>query len=350
MSNKLSVVEASEASLVEYHSLRNTCGLLDLGERGRLCLTGVDRVSFLHGQITQDIKSLCFGHGAFAALVDAKGKIQSDLNVYQLKDEILLDFEKGYTQTIMQRLQQYLVSEDVEIVDPSEIYTLFSLQGPKSPQVLKNLFPDIVVPEKTWHFSEVDNDDGAVYICRRPRFGSDGFDLFVPESIQEGLRLQLMAAVELQGGSEVGQLASDLARIQAGVPKMGVDMTSANLVQETGLASSMISFQKGCYIGQEVISRIRTVGKVNKSLCRLSLESLPSSSGEMSAALTADGKEAGTLTSLAKIPGQNAQIMGLGYVKRAFLEDFDSLCLIGNEGNPVKARILGQPSTTGING
>ena len=350
MSNKLSVVEASESSLTEYHSLRDTCGLLGLGDRGRLCLTGVDRKSFLHGQITQDIKSLCFGHGAFAALVDAKGKIQSDLNVYQLKDEILLDFEKGYTQTIMQRLQQYLVSEDVEIVDPSGFYTLFSLQGPKSPQVLKNLFPDIVVPEKTWHFRELDNGDGSLYICRRPRFGSEGFDLFIPESIQEGLRLQFMAAVELQGGSEVGQLASDLARIQAGVPKMGVDMTPANLVQETGLASSMISFQKGCYIGQEVISRIRTVGKVNQSLCRLSLESAPSSSGKMSAALMVDDKQAGTVTSLAKIPGQSTQMLGLGYVKRAFLEDFDSLCLMRNDGGPVKVQILGQPSTTGISG
>jgi folate-binding protein YgfZ len=342
------IVEPPEASLAEYHKLRNVCGLLDLGGRGRLCLTGSDRVSFLHGQITQDIKSLSNGQGAFAALVDAKGKIQSDLNVYILKDEILLDFEKGFTQTIIQRLEHHLVSEDVEIVDPSEFYSLLSLQGPKSIQALKVVFPDAEIPEDAWHFTEQGNDDGSIYICRRPRFGNDGFDVFIPESQKETFQGQLKSTVMAQGGSEVGEIASELARIQSGVPRMGIDMTSDHLVQETGLTSSAISFRKGCYIGQEVISRIRTVGKVNKSLCRLSFDAVPVLQGESNMALMADGKEAGTITSLAEIPGQDPQVVGLGYVKRAFLADCDSLCLPGMGGNTVRVQILGEPSAVGV--
>lgn len=199
MSHKHWNLEPSEASLAEYQSLQNTCGLLDLGERGRLCLTGSDRVSFLHGQITQNIKSLSSGQGAFAALVDAKGKIQSDLNVYILKDEILLDFERGYTQTIIQRLEHHLVSENVEIIDPSEFYTLLSLQGPKSFQVLKAVFPDAEAPGSDWHFTEQGIDDGSVYICRRPRFGKEGFDLFIPEPQKEVFQEQLKSALIAQG-------------------------------------------------------------------------------------------------------------------------------------------------------
>ena len=342
------IVEPPAASLAEYHSLRNACGLLDLGGRGRLCLTGNDRVSFLHGQITQDIKSLSNGQGAFAALVDAKGKIQSDLNVYILKDEILLDFERGYTQTILQRLEHHLVSEDVEIVDPSEFYTLLSLQGPKSIEALKVVFPDAEVPEDDWCFTEQVGDEGSIYICRRPRFGSDGFDLFIPDSSKVALLEQLKPAVKAQGGSEVSELACELARIQSGVPRMGVDMTSDHLVQETGLTSSTISFRKGCYIGQEVISRIRTVGKVNKSLCRLTFDAVPSLQGSIDTVLTADGKEAGTVTSLAAIPSQDPQVTGLGYVKRAFLKDCDSLCLVEKEGHLIKVKVVGEPSATGI--
>lgn len=129
---------------------------------------------------------------------------------------------------------------------------------------------------------------------------------------------------------------------------MGIDMTSDHLVQETGLTPSAISFRKGCYIGQEVISRIRTVGKVNKSLCRLTFNAVPSFQGEIDTRLMAGEKEAGIVTSLAVIPGQNPQVTGLGYVKRAFVKDCDFLCLAENEGVKVKVKVVGEPSATGI--
>ena len=133
------------------------------------------------------------------------------------------------------------------------VFHLLSLQGPKSIQALNVVFPDVELPEDAWHFTEYATDDGSIYICRRPRFGNEGFDLFIPESQKEVLQEQLKSAVRSQGGAEVGETASELARIQSGVPRMGVDMTSDHLVQETGLTSSAISFRKGCYIGQEVI-------------------------------------------------------------------------------------------------
>ncbi|MDC0325459.1 hypothetical protein OAM01_01750 [bacterium] len=348
MSNSNWILEPSEETQTEYHCLKKTCGLLELSDRGRLCLTGDDRISFLHGQITQDIKSLGYGQGAYAALVDSKGKIQSDLNVYILKDEILLDFEKGYTETIIQRLEHHLVSEDVSIVDPSEFYTMFSIQGPHSAKALNAVFPEIQLPESLWHFVELERDDGSIYACQRPRFGSQGFDLFIPRVARDTLHLQMASAVKMLGGSLVHEPASELARIEAGIPKMGIDMTPEHLVQETGLTPSVISFKKGCYIGQEVISRIRTVGKVNKYLCRLAFDTLPSLEGDSCHMLNVGGKEAGFVTSLAAVSGQDSNIYGLGYVKRSFLEG-DTLFTLGETGTSTgKIQIIGEPSPTGF--
>src|SRR4029077_6115329 len=95
-------------ALAEYAALRQTAGVLDLSFRSRLCLTGADRVRFLHGQITNDVKRLRPGEGCYAALVTAKGKMQSDLNVFCLADELLLDFEPGLTQAVTQRLEKFI--------------------------------------------------------------------------------------------------------------------------------------------------------------------------------------------------------------------------------------------------
>jgi folate-binding protein YgfZ len=348
MSNSNWILEPSEETQAAYRCLKNTCVLLELSDRGRLCLTGNDRISFLHGQITQDIQSLSYGQGAYAALVDAKGKIQSDLNVYILKDEILLDFEKGYAESIVQRLEHHLISEDVSIVDPSEFYTMSSVQGPMSTEVLKAVFPDIQLPESLWHFTELDGDDGSVYVCHRPRFGSQGFDLFIPQSSKETLQRQLESAVEKVDGSLVRESDCELARIEAGIPKMGIDMTSEQLVQETGLTPSVISFSKGCYIGQEVISRIRTVGKVNKSLLRLAFDAVPNLDSDSVHVLKVEGKDAGFVTSLAAVSGHDPKIHGLGYVKRPYLEGDASFTLGETETSKVKIEIIGEPSPTGF--
>src|SRR5260221_1310196 len=114
----------------EYRALREAAGILDLSFRGRICLTGEDRVRFLHGQVTNDIKGLKVGAGCYAALTTAKGKIQADLNIYSLEDELLLDFEPGLTEMLSQRLEKYLVADDVQVVDIGSVYGLLSVQGP----------------------------------------------------------------------------------------------------------------------------------------------------------------------------------------------------------------------------
>src|SRR5437868_6110205 len=122
----------------EHAALTETAGVLDLSCRSRLCLTGADRVRFLHGQVTNDIKSLRQGEGCYAALVNAKGRMQSDLNIYCLTEELLLDFEPGFTRTVSERLERYIVADDVQIVEVGALYGLLSVQGPEAVAVLRN--------------------------------------------------------------------------------------------------------------------------------------------------------------------------------------------------------------------
>ena len=105
--------------LAEYAALAESAGIFDLSFRGRLCILGADRVKFLNGQVTNNVKDLRTGEGCYAALVSAKGKIQSDLNIYILENEILLDFEPGLTETVQQRLEKYIIAEDAQVMDVS---------------------------------------------------------------------------------------------------------------------------------------------------------------------------------------------------------------------------------------
>ena len=126
------------AGPAEYEALTDSAAVLDLSFRGRVCLTGTDRQRFLHGQVTNDINQLQVGQGCYAALVTAKGKMISDLNVFRLSDEMLLDFEPGLSAAVQQRLERYIVSDDVQLFDVGAQYGLLSVQGPKSGAVSKN--------------------------------------------------------------------------------------------------------------------------------------------------------------------------------------------------------------------
>ena len=133
MSQETNWVEDGSAKVADHwRALHEACGLYDASSRSRLCLVGGDRASFLHGQVTQEIQKLDSGEGTYTALADLKGRFVSDLNVYCLPDEILLDFEPNDLDKVRERLETFIVSEDVCLVDPSEHYTMLSLQGPLS--------------------------------------------------------------------------------------------------------------------------------------------------------------------------------------------------------------------------
>jgi folate-binding protein YgfZ len=302
--------------LAEHAALCEKAGVIDLSFRSRICLTGADRMRFLHGQVTNDVKKLRVGEGCYSAITTAKGKMESDLNIFAPADELLLDFEPGLTEKISARLEKFIVADDVQIVDVTPHFGLLSVQGPKAAEVVRalNLFSEI----PTQQFGSIKISDatlGEIYLANNPRLGTSGFDLFVPNNSLGAVADKLIAAAKQVGGRAVGWTAFETARIEAGIPRFGADMDETNIPLECGIESRAIVYNKGCYIGQEVINRIHSVGHVTRELRGLrladDLKTLPQKHDKLFHA----GKEVGYVTSAVKSPSLNANI-ALGYVRR----------------------------------
>lgn len=302
--------------LAEHRALRESAGIIDLGFRGRLCLLGEDRQRFLHGQVTNDVNKLDVGQGCYAAIISGKGKMQADLNIFRLENELLLDFEPGLTVELTQRLDKYIIADDVQVVDVAPHYGLLSVQGPKSAEAVGKLGLPITLPDQPLSLVKLaDETLGEVYIVHHARLGSVGFDFYVPTASLGAVADKLIASCREVGGNAVGWRAFDTARIEAGIPRFGVDMDETNLPPEAGLEGKAVSYNKGCYIGQEVIARIRTYGQVAKALRGLRLADdlavLPVKGDK----LVKDGKDVGYITSAVTSPALKANI-ALGYVRK----------------------------------
>ena len=300
----------------EYTALREAVGILDLSFRSRICLLGADRKKFLHGQVTNDVNKLQTGEGCYAAVITAKGKMQSDLNIYSLENEILLDFEPGLAQAVTERLDKYIIADDVQMVDVGPHYGLLSIQGPKAAAAVEALELGVPLPQKELTFTSIKHPMlGDLYLANQPRTNAPGFDLFVPTAALGAVADKLILAAKNAGGRACGWEALEVARIEAGIPRFLADMDETNLPPEAGLENKAISYSKGCYIGQEVIARIRTYGQVAKALRGLrlgsDLKSLPRKGDKLFNA----GKEVGYITSATHSPAMNANI-ALGYVRR----------------------------------
>ena len=335
----------------EHAALRESAGVIDLSFRGRICLVGADRARFLHGQVTNDVKRLRSGEGCYATLTTAKGKMESDLNIFCLPDELLLDFEPGLTGKISQRLEKFIVADDVQIVDAAPHYGLLSVQGPRAEDVVlalglvgRDALPRVRADRQVGPTLVKISDAtmGEIYLMNHPRLdwgqqgraGSplpaadgahgvtrptySGFDLFVPNPSLGAVADKLIAAAKQIGGRAIGWRAFETARIEAGVPRFGADMDETNIPLECGIENLAVSYNKGCYIGQEVINRIHSIGHVNRELRGLRLAD-PASAGlplpQHGDKLFQGGREVGYITSAVKSPVLNANI-ALGYVRR----------------------------------
>jgi len=374
--NGLEIVEHYGDPLAEHAALRDAAGLVDLSFRSRLCLTGADRQKFLNGQVTNNVKDLKVGEGCYAALVNAKGKMQSDLNIYVLENEILLDFEPGYSAAVAQRLEKFIIADDVQAVDVAPHYGLLSVQGPKAEEAVNSLqffqpTPDpsqegneqtvggtqltssggagvgfAQLPTEPMNFVSVKNAVlGEIYWMNLPRVGTSGFDLFVPTASLRAVADKLSIALKALGGRACGWQALELARIEAGIPRFGVDMDETNLAPEAGIEERAISYTKGCYIGQEVIARIRTYGQVAKSLHGLRFADSNKVLPKRGDKLYQGDKEIGYVTSATRSPTLKSNI-ALAYVRREHNEIGTEL-VVRTTADDLDARIVPLPFTQG---
>jgi folate-binding protein YgfZ len=300
----------------EFHALLSGCGLYDLGGRAKIEVTGSDRVRWLNGMATNNVRDLASGHGVYAFLLNAQGRIQADLYVFQRGESLLVDTERQQREKVLQLFDHYIIADDVEIADVSEKLTALGLTGPESRRVLERA--GVAVPDlPPMQFADVAwQQQMPVTLLHSGEEAPESWQLWIaPEHAGE-----LWGALLKQAARPTGTTALNLFRIARGIPKFGVDIRERDLPQETGQTRAL-NFTKGCYLGQEIVERIRSRGAVHRQFSAFSVEGTLPEPGAKILAGEKDEKEVGEITSSAilPLPGGDSHV-ALGYLRREAAE------------------------------
>jgi folate-binding protein YgfZ len=289
-----------EAELV---ALRAGCGAYDLGFRAKLSLTGGDRVRWLNGMVTNNVRDLAPGHGLYAFLLNPQGRIHGDLYAYNRGESIVVDTDRSQSEKILATFDHYIIMDDVEVKDVTDEVSAVGIGGPRGREVL--IAAGFSVPEiqslqmqsVTWQSME------CSLVC-----GEQGnWEIWVASSGVKKLWDALLAA----RARPVGFEALEVHRIESGIPAYGIDIRDRDLPQETEQERAL-NFNKGCYIGQEIVERIRSRGAVHRKFTGFVLNGTVATGSKV----VSNGKEVGEITSIAEFPMAGDKRIALGYIRR----------------------------------
>ncbi len=286
-------------------------GLIDLSHRGRILVSGSEAVMFLNGLITNDMKTLVPGSWMRAAFPNVQGRLLAVVRILNRADGFLIDTEEATHQKVMQLLGRFTLAGDFRVTDLTGQTGCYSVQGSQSAALMHQLFGDKTATDPGQVASAQLNHTDMT-IIRATHTAEDGFDLFFERSEADSLRKILVGA----GIEPVSHETAELLRIEAGIPLYGLDMDETTIVTETNLDDA-VSFTKGCYLGQEIIVRIKHRGHVAKKISGITFpDRIEIENGAK--VLSSDDKEIGRITSSTFSPTLSRTI-ALGYVKYDYL-------------------------------
>jgi folate-binding protein YgfZ len=286
---------ADKTFMVEYDAVRGGgVGLIDLSARGRISVSGSEAVMFLNGLITNDMKTLAENQSMPAAFANVQGRLLATVRVTRRPHDFLLDTEAATRDKVIKLIERFTLAGDFKVADITTESALISVQGRSASALVEKISdPKITVIPAT-HTAEA------------------GFDLIVSADQKESVWQTLVAA----GATPINGDVEEILRIEAGIARYGVDIDETNVVTETNLDDA-VSYTKGCYLGQEIIVRIKHRGHVAKKLTGLRLEtSDPVPPGAV--IRSSDDKEIGRVTSATFSPAL-ATTVALGYVRYEYL-------------------------------
>ncbi len=275
---------------------------------GVIKIAGRDRSSWLHKLITADVEHLAAGQGTHAGLLDPKGHFIADFVALAQEDSILLMAEPGAMDLLVSSLRRYIIREKVQLSNESAAWRLFALVGAESDRIAEESFHRRA-PATFYHFTRAELDGGDVQLIRSMRARVPGTDLLLPSSMRQRV-LSVLATIP-----EFSMELMEVLRIEAGLPRWGIDFDSTTLALEIPSILS-VRVDQGCYVGQEVVARLVHRGHVNRSLMGLRLEGMDLP--PRGALLFYQNKEVGSITSTALSPRFGG--IGLGYVRREVSE------------------------------
>ena len=295
----------------EHGAVMTGAGVTDRSMLGKATVTGRDRAAFLQGMLSNDVKALGPGQGCPAAFLDAVGKVVSLLAVYALEDRMLLELPAGSTEKFLQAIDKFLISEKAEFEASDEAYAILAVQGPKAGEVLARV-AGAALPRDPYAHTLVSIAGAPVRVISRTEAVTPGFHCWTAPAQAAALWRALRDA----GGVPVGADAAEILRVEAGLPAYGADVDDTVILPETRL-DALVSYTKGCYIGQETVARVKYRGHINRGLSGLVLtgDEVPSRGD----AVLAEDKEVGRITSAVRSIALGRAI-ALGYVRREHFE------------------------------
>ena len=313
-------------SAEQYRALKERAAIGAIAPRKTIGVAGKDRAGYLQGLLTNDILALAPGAGCYAAWLTPQGRMLTDMHVFESGDMILLDLPADLVGSTLQRLDQFLFSEDVQLANLSETLTAVWVHGPAAPSMLEQVLTGAsglaagpalgLASWPEYHHTRAEFGGVPVVVARVSQLGVPGFVGYIEPARQLDLQRALV-----EGGAIAAEPAVlEAARIEAGYPLFGVDMTEETIPLEAGIEDRAISLSKGCYVGQEVIIRVlhRGHGRVAKKLVALRLEGAqPQEVPACGARIFSEDRHIGGVTSAASSPPLGP--IALGYVHRDFV-------------------------------
>jgi len=284
----------------------------DLSGRTKLRITGNDRVRFLNGQITNDARKATESAATEACVLNAKGKLNADIFLSAAPDCFWVDADPDLQKALPARIERYIIADDVQIDDVTDRFSIF--------HVLSGAAPDVANCQR---------------ILSTRRLAEKGWDIWADSEFHDAVSQQLSSMLRFFDGA-----SAEILRIEHGIPRWGRELTEEIIPVEANLEEHTIDYEKGCYIGQEVISRIKMSGQTNKRLCGLiSLHDTPLRAGMKLASTSANGKQVGWITSATRSERLGKEI-ALGFVKRGFNTPGTNLdAVVGDEDSVAQAPI-----------
>jgi len=290
-----------------YDALRTAAAWLDLSARGRIYARGGDRARLLHAMTTNHVQQLKPGTGCYAFLLNAQGHILADVNLLCFEDRFLLDTEPETRERVFQHLDRYIIADDVALEDVTELLACVAVEGPRAAALLAAIgapAPGVEYAHASWN---------EAFVQRANETGEPGFRIFMPGAG----KADCIARLESAGAILATPEQARTVRLEHGKPRYGEDIFDTTLPQETQQMHA-VHFAKGCYIGQEIVERIRSRGRVNRLLVKMEVEGedpLPRGTK-----VTVGDAEAGEITSSAFSPALG-KVVALAYVRAQYAAD-----------------------------
>lgn len=317
-----------------YAQVTEHAGWLDLTDSGLIRVIGSDRQRFLQGQTANDLRLLTEGAGVYTAFCTPTGQLLSDGYVLEAEDGYLLVLPADTWGEMTARLSEAIILDDVTLMPLQEELGLISVQGGAASEVLEEIGleppPDTPLAHhaRVWQKAEL-------RLIRNDRTGFGGVDVLVPYAVMEEFQTALIATACLP----IDDQLSEILRYEAGIPKVGVDTTERTLASELGepFERRHISYNKGCYVGQEVLMRIHARGHTNRTWIPMRVEGavVPPRGATLHAP---DRPEAGWITGAIRSPALGGAILAWGFVRNEYIQPETALQVATDP--PVQAVVL----------